>query len=114
MGLSSRAVPAYFGRQVTLSSARCCSFFVPPPGPDLSPEKPHGLYTPQPAVDLVHEEPIKEVTAGVARCDGGGPLGHPKVYINLETVGDVKTCLYCGARFVRVDHEHPKTHAPKE
>ena len=33
-------------------------------------------------------------------CDGGGgALGHPKVYINLDS-GEVQTCPYCGMRFV--------------
>lgn len=41
------------------------------------------------------------VEPGVVRvaCDGGGgPLGHPKVYLNL---GDEKMvdCPYCGRRF---------------
>ena len=33
-------------------------------------------------------------------CDGGGgALGHPKVYINLDSK-EVQTCPYCGMRFV--------------
>ncbi len=32
-------------------------------------------------------------------CDGGGgPLGHPKVYLSLEK--GVAECPYCGRRFV--------------
>ena len=32
-------------------------------------------------------------------CDGGGgALGHPKVYINLDD-GQPKGCIYCGLRF---------------
>lgn len=33
-------------------------------------------------------------------CDGGGgPLGHPMVYLSLEPKGEVD-CPYCGRRFV--------------
>lgn len=36
------------------------------------------------AIDLIAEVPPKECTERVVFCDGGGgPLGHPKVYINL-------------------------------
>ena len=32
-------------------------------------------------------------------CDGGGgALGHPKVYINLDD-GEPHGCIYCGLRF---------------
>lgn len=32
-------------------------------------------------------------------CDGGGALGHPKVYLNLGEDGEID-CPYCGRRFV--------------
>ncbi len=33
-------------------------------------------------------------------CDGGkGPLGHPRVYLNMEGKGEID-CPYCGIRFV--------------
>ncbi len=33
-------------------------------------------------------------------CDGGcGPLGHPKVYLNMEGAGHI-LCPYCGRDFV--------------
>ena len=33
-------------------------------------------------------------------CDGGGgALGHPKVYINLDG-GEPVACIYCGLRYV--------------
>jgi NADH dehydrogenase (ubiquinone) Fe-S protein 6 len=32
-------------------------------------------------------------------CDGGGVLGHPRVFINLTAAG-WKDCGYCGRRFV--------------
>merc|ERR1712130_512703 len=95
------------GRNVVYSSMRPCSFFVSPAGPNLTSKNPHGLYTPRPAVDMVHEEPPTEMTATNVRCDGGGVLGHPVVYISLEKEGQVKQCMYCSARFVRVaGHGH--------
>jgi len=36
------------------------------------------------AIDLINQVPPKECIKSVVYCDGGGgPLGHPKVYINL-------------------------------
>lgn len=35
-------------------------------------------------IKLIAEVPPKECTERVVYCDGGdGPLGHPKVYLNL-------------------------------
>ncbi|CAL1289731.1 unnamed protein product [Larinioides sclopetarius] len=57
------------------------------------------------AIDLVNSIPPKVVTERVISCDGGGgALGHPKVYINLDQPGP-KACGYCGLRFV-FDHHH--------
>lgn len=36
----------------------------------------------------------------VACDDGGGGLGHPRVFLALDRSGRV-TCPYCGRRFVR-------------
>ena len=36
----------------------------------------------------------------VAACNGGGgPLGHPKVYLNLSAAGQVE-CPYCSRLFI--------------
>jgi uncharacterized Zn-finger protein len=47
--------------------------------------------------------PFETITidATVAACDGdgGGALGHPKVYLNLAPSGRVE-CPYCSRRFV--------------
>lgn len=38
-------------------------------------------------IKLIDEIPPKECTERVVYCDGGnGPLGHPKVYINLVRI----------------------------
>ncbi len=52
-----------------------------------------------------------EETIGVdtttARCDGGGgPLGHPAVYLKIAESGDV-VCPYCSRRFVLAKGARP-------
>ncbi|CAM1298404.1 NDUFS6 (predicted) [Pycnogonum litorale] len=55
------------------------------------------------AIDLIAEQPPIPVKERVTSCDGGGgPLGHPKVYINVDQEG-YHSCGYCGLRFY---HEH--------
>ena len=40
-----------------------------------------------------------EVTTAEVSCDGGGPLGHPLVYLRIGREGWVE-CPYCDRRFV--------------
>jgi uncharacterized Zn-finger protein len=41
-----------------------------------------------------------EIDAMMAACDGGGgPMGHPKVYLSLAPMGRVE-CPYCSRLFV--------------
>jgi len=55
---------------------------------------------PAPAQELVHRVPPRVVDALAVECDGGGgPLGHPKVFINLNRPTP-QPCGYCGLRFV--------------
>ena len=43
---------------------------------------------------------IIEIDEMVAACNGdGGPMGHPRVYLNLAPAGRVE-CPYCSRRFV--------------
>ena len=68
------------------------------------------------AIDLIAEVPpirVNKRVVGVSpplsllsadcpqvACDGGGgALGHPKVYINLDG-GEPVACIYCGLRYV--------------
>lgn len=40
------------------------------------------------------------VTSGTVGCDGGGgPLGHPMVYLQLDQQGET-TCPYCSRHYV--------------
>ncbi|KAI9595348.1 zinc-finger domain-containing protein [Syncephalis fuscata] len=61
---------------------------------------------PMAAIDLIAEIPVVQVEGRRAVCDGGGgALGHPKVYINLDD-GKPNTCGYCGVRFQQLPHHH--------
>jgi len=42
---------------------------------------------------------VVEVESEVVSCDGGGVLGHPKVWLNMHGRGWVE-CGYCDRRFV--------------
>lgn len=51
------------------------------------------------AIELISQEPVRLVNGGKIWCDGGhAGVGHPKVYLNLES-GNPVTCGYCGIRF---------------
>ncbi len=50
------------------------------------------------AEDTTDIETIYVARKGVD-CDGGGVLGHPKVYLNLGEDGET-ACPYCGRRYV--------------
>ena len=57
-----------------------------------------------------------ETDEAVVACNGGGALGHPRVYLNLAPSGEVE-CPYCSRVFVnRKMAEHgdapPRPDAP--
>ncbi|XP_023773809.1 NADH dehydrogenase [ubiquinone] iron-sulfur protein 6, mitochondrial, partial [Cyanistes caeruleus] len=57
------------------------------------------------AIDLIAEQPVSQVESRVISCDGGGgALGHPKVYINLDKETKTGTCGYCGLQFKQKRH----------
>ncbi len=59
--------------------------------------------------DMIASIPVIEVDGNVAVCNGGGgALGHPVEYIQLNTVkpGDAATCKYCGLRYKQKPHHH--------
>ncbi|XP_010706914.1 NADH dehydrogenase [ubiquinone] iron-sulfur protein 6, mitochondrial [Meleagris gallopavo] len=57
------------------------------------------------AIDLIAEQPVSEVESRIISCDGGGgALGHPKVYINLDKDTKTGTCGYCGLQFKQKHH----------
>nr|CAD7443879.1 unnamed protein product [Timema bartmani] len=58
------------------------------------------------AIDLIAAVPPMPTKERVICCDGGGgPTGHPKVFINLDKPGN-HSCGYCGLRFFKEGHDH--------
>ena len=56
--------------------------------------------SPEAAIELIHKQPVRWVHERQVSCDGGGgPLGHPRVYINVDKP-QICTCGYCGLPFV--------------
>ncbi|KAI0321336.1 hypothetical protein OF83DRAFT_1168491 [Amylostereum chailletii] len=54
------------------------------------------------AMELIANEPVRVVHGRKAVCDGGdGPLGHPKIFINLDKAGP-KACG--GLRYEQAPH----------
>ena len=57
-------------------------------------------------------EPVEiiETDKTVVACDGGdGPLGHPRVFLNMGDDGKVE-CPYCGRLFVLKDDATAAAH----
>ncbi len=55
-------------------------------------------------MELVHKQPVKWTHSRVVVCDGangGGPGGHPKIYINTDKP-EISVCNYCGLPYVRL------------
>ncbi len=42
---------------------------------------------------------IVESDSTEVSCDGGGTLGHPRVYLNMGEAGEVE-CPYCDRKFI--------------
>ncbi|MCJ1364039.1 hypothetical protein MMC16_003148 [Acarospora aff. strigata] len=62
-------------------------------------------YQPQPwaAIELIHKQPVRWTTERKVTCDGGGgPLGHPRIFINVDKP-QICWCTYCGLPYA---HEH--------
>ncbi|KAK5462456.1 hypothetical protein LTS15_002168 [Exophiala xenobiotica] len=54
------------------------------------------------AIELIHKQPVRWVNDKRVACDGGGgPLGHPRIYINVDKPL-VCWCTYCGLPYVRL------------
>lgn len=57
-------------------------------------------------------EPVEtvEVETPKVACEGdGGPLGHPRVYLNMGDEQHID-CPYCGRRFVLKEGAKPAAH----
>ncbi|KAH7071165.1 NADH-ubiquinone oxidoreductase [Paraphoma chrysanthemicola] len=62
---------------------------------------------PYAAIELIHKQPVRWTHERVVSCDGGGgPLGHPRIFINTDKP-EICWCTYCGLPFA---HEHHRAH----
>lgn len=61
------------------------------------------------AIDLVQQDPIVVCDKKVVCSSSGGPLGHPKIYINIAN-GEVADCGYSGRRFILKKAYDPAKH----
>lgn len=58
------------------------------------------------AIKLIEQVKPIAVKGRSTYCDGGdGPLGHPRVFINLDQPGN-HSCGYCGLRFYQEEGHH--------
>ncbi|RHZ54516.1 zinc-finger domain-containing protein [Aspergillus thermomutatus] len=63
-------------------------------------------FQPQPmaAIELIHKQPVRWTKKRIVSCDGGGgPLGHPRIFINTDKP-EIATCGYCGLPFAHEQH----------
>ncbi|KAI0999726.1 hypothetical protein K3495_g8470 [Podosphaera aphanis] len=61
--------------------------------------------SPLAAIEMVRNQPVRWTPDRIVTCDGGGgPLGHPRIYINTDKP-EVCVCNYCGAAFVNRHHK---------
>ncbi|RMD43259.1 hypothetical protein DV735_g1851, partial [Chaetothyriales sp. CBS 134920] len=61
---------------------------------------------PQPyaAIELIHKQPVRWVDGRKVSCDGGGgPHGHPRIFINLDKP-KINWCTYCGLPYANTHH----------
>merc|ERR1711976_331986 len=63
------------------------------------------------AIDLIREDPVVVCENRVVFSDSGGPLGHSRVYINLDPP-EVHTCGYSGRKFILKKYYNEKEHGP--
>ncbi|KAL1997262.1 hypothetical protein VTN49DRAFT_7409 [Thermomyces lanuginosus] len=74
---------------------------------------------PYAAIELIHKQPVRWTKQRVVSCDGGGgPLGHPRIFINTDKP-EIATCNYCGLPFAHEQHREflkslPSTPYPLE
>ncbi|EOA84253.1 hypothetical protein ACJQWK_00821 [Exserohilum turcicum] len=59
---------------------------------------------PYAAIELIHKQPVRWTHDKVVSCDGGGgPLGHPRIFINTDKP-QINWCTYCGIPFANDKH----------
>ncbi|KAK5100993.1 hypothetical protein LTS08_004599 [Lithohypha guttulata] len=69
---------------------------------------------PYAAIELIHKQPVRWVDGHYVACDGGGgPLGHPKIFINVNQP-KINWCTYCGLPYAQKHHRKYLESLPKE
>ncbi|KAL2354767.1 hypothetical protein BJ546DRAFT_842986 [Cryomyces antarcticus] len=59
---------------------------------------------PYAAIELIHKQPVRWTDERKVACDGGGgPLGHPRIFINVDKP-IICMCNYCGLPFANTHH----------
>ncbi|CAG8952645.1 hypothetical protein HYFRA_00009753 [Hymenoscyphus fraxineus] len=59
---------------------------------------------PQAAIGLIHQQPVHWTHDRIVSCNGGGgPLGHPRIFINTDKP-QICMCEYCGNPFANEHH----------
>ena len=61
------------------------------------------------AIDYIREDPVVVCNERVVWSHSGGPLGHPKVYINISKP-EVHDCGYSGRKFIYKKYYDEKLH----
>ncbi|KAH7162663.1 hypothetical protein B0J13DRAFT_536653 [Dactylonectria estremocensis] len=62
---------------------------------------------PQSAIELIHKQPVTWTHDRIVACDGGGgPSGHPRIFINTDKA-EIASCNYCGIPYA---NEHHRKH----
>ncbi len=61
------------------------------------------------AINLVAEDPIVVSDLRVVCSSSAEPLGHPKIYVNIDS-DEVHVCNYSGRRFIRRKFYDPAKH----
>ncbi|GAB1610208.1 NADH dehydrogenase [ubiquinone] iron-sulfur protein 6, mitochondrial-like [Argonauta hians] len=69
------------------------------------------LVNPNFAIDLVADEPVVVVDAKSIWSSGGGALGHPRVFINLNKP-EIAICGYSGRKFIQKKFYSEAEHGP--
>lgn len=55
---------------------------------------------------MIHKQPVRWTHDRIVSCDGGGgPLGHPRIFINVDKP-QICACTYCGLPFVCPPQNH--------
>jgi len=59
---------------------------------------------PYAAIELIHKQPVRWTKERSVSCDGGGgPLGHPRIFINVDKP-QIAVCTYCGVPYAQEHH----------